>query len=188
MKKVSEWLKNKIIWNSTLRFLIQQYMTLFLSSLINILKFQLKFNFNGSIASVVTSISILGICIILTVLNFSILWRHRHDLETKYFQEKFGTLIENLKTNNLKQSLCITIQLLKWCLTIISLVLLRDYPGLQIISNIPIQLIFQIYLVSVRPYQNYNEQILMTMNEFLVSLYLYTYILLSDNTSSYDQL
>jgi hypothetical protein len=42
------------------------------------------------------------------------------------------------------------------------------------------------YLVSVRPYENWIEQILMTVNEFLVSLYLYIYTLLSDNTSTYD--
>ena len=66
--------------------------------------------------------------------------------------------------------------------------MLRDYPALQILSNIEIELFFQIYLVSVRPYENWIEQILMTVNEILVSLYLYTYTLLSDNTSTYEEL
>jgi hypothetical protein len=42
MDKVHEWLKSQLIWNSILRFLIQQYMTLYLSSLINIVKVRFK--------------------------------------------------------------------------------------------------------------------------------------------------
>lgn len=133
-----------------------------------------------------TSLSLFSICILLPFVTFSIVWKYRIFLDSMTFQERYGTFVENLKIKNVWQSLYSTMQLFKWCLTITSLVLMRDFPAFQILSNILIQLCFQIYLVSVRPYKNWIEQILMTINEYLVSLYLYTYTLLSDNTSTYD--
>ena len=135
-----------------------------------------------------TSLPLLTLCALLPIVTFSIVWSYRPFLDSQTFQERYGTLVENLKTKNIWQSLHTTMQLFKWFLTITSLVMLRDYPALQILSNIEIQLFFQIYLVSVRPYENWIEQILMTVNEILVSLYLYTYTLLSDNTSTYEEL
>ena len=163
-------------------------MTLYLSSLINIVKVDFNFLFNGTSTSSMTSLLLLAFCALFPIVTFSIIWKNRPIFDSKTFRERYSTLVENLKTNNFWQSLHSTIQVLKWFLTITTLVMLRDYPSLQILSNILIQLFFQMYLVSVRPYENWIEQILMTVNEFLVSLYLYIYTLLSDNTSTYDQL
>ena len=163
-------------------------MTLYLSSLINIVKVDFNFLFNGTSTSSMTSLLLLAFCALFPIVTFSIIWKNRPIFDSKTFRERYSTLVENLKTNNFWQSLHSTIQVLKWFLTITTLVMLRDYPSLQILSNILLQLFFQMYLVSVRPYENWIEQILMTVNEFLVSLYLYIYTLLSDNTSTYDEL
>ena len=163
-------------------------MTLYLSSLINIVKVDFNFLFNGTSTSSMTSLLLLAFCALFPIVTFSIIWKNRPIFDSKTFRERYSTLVENLKTNNFWQSLHSTIQVLKWFLTITTLVMLRDYPALQILSNILIQLFFQMYLVWVRPYENWIEQILMTVNEFLVSLYLYIYTLLSDNTSTYDEL
>ena len=152
MEKMYEWLKGQLIWNSILRFFIQQYMTLYLSSLINVVKvshtkspqifFQVDFNFsfNGTSASALTSLLLLALCTLLPIATFCIIWKYRVFLDSKTFQERYGTLVEGLKIKNVWHSLYHTMQLLKWCITITLLVMLRDYPAIQIVSIIPIQL------------------------------------------------
>lgn len=82
----------------------------------------------------------LAICVALPLLTFLIIWKNKYWLQSDVFQGQYGTLVENLKTKNVWQALYGTVQLFKWCLTITSLVLLREYPALQIITNIFIQL------------------------------------------------
>lgn len=93
INKLYEWLKRQIIWNSMLRFLIQEYMTLLISSYVNIVKFKLDFKFNGTSASILTCFLLLAICFLLPFVNTSILWRHRHHLNSSSFQVKYGTLV-----------------------------------------------------------------------------------------------
>ena len=98
MKKIYEWLKSKIIWNSILRVLIQQYITIYLSTLINIVNFEVNFEFNGTSASSFASIFLFAVCLLLPVANISIILKNKNSLDTKEFQEKYGTLVESIKT------------------------------------------------------------------------------------------
>ena len=83
-----------------------------------------------------TSLPLLVLCALLPIVTFMIVWNYRPFFDSLTFQERFGTLVENLKTKNVWQSLYSTMQLFKWFLTITTLVMLRDYPALQILSNI----------------------------------------------------
>jgi hypothetical protein len=67
-------------------------------------------------------------------------------------------------------------------ITILILVLLREYPCQEVQCLIFLSQIMQIYLVQTRPFPTKAEQRMNLFNEVLVSLYLYGYILLSDFT------
>jgi hypothetical protein len=89
-------------------------MTLFLSSLINVVKVDFSFQFNGTSTSAIISLLILALCVLLPVFTFSIVWKYREFLDSIVFQERYCTLVENLKISNFWQSLYNTMQLFKW--------------------------------------------------------------------------
>jgi hypothetical protein len=72
-------------------------------------------------------------------------------------------------------------------ITIIILVLLREYPCQEVQCLIFLSHLMQIYLVQARPFPTKAELRMNLFNEVLVSLYLYGYILLSDFSYGYDQ-
>ena len=70
--------------------------------------------------------------------------------------------------------------------TIIILVLLREYPCQELQCLIFLSQLMQIFLVQARPFPTKAEERMNLFNEVLVSLYLYGYILLSDFTYGYE--
>jgi hypothetical protein len=73
-------------------------------------------------------------------------------------------------------------------ITTLILVLLRDYPCQELQCLIFLSQIMQIYLVQARPFPTKAEERMNLLNEFLVTLYLYGYILLSDFTYGFEDL
>ena len=69
-----------------------------------------------------------------------------------------------------------TLVLVRWSLTIITLVCLRDYPTFQIIVLLGLTMITQIFLVHGRPFIEPLDNKISLFNELMISLYLYVLI------------
>ncbi len=149
-KKVFNYLKEILVWNGGLRFCIQQYLQIFLSSCINLSSVDMKKI--GDAVSTVTTFILFFFFLSLPYILISIIFAHEKLLNSQTFKEKFGTLIEFVKTNTIIKAQWNVVQLLKWKFTIISLILLRNYPSLQIITLLSIQSLVQVYLLAARPY------------------------------------
>ena len=61
IKKAYNWLQSKFLWNYFLRFIIQQYVTIFISCLINF--YRVDLSMNGEITALVSSIVLMIVCI-----------------------------------------------------------------------------------------------------------------------------
>ena len=72
------------------------------------------------------------------------------------------------------------IDLMRTLITIVILIWCRDIPGIQIPLLLYISILRQFYLVIYKPYESKMNNVLSVFNEFLVSLYLYFLILLTD--------
>ena len=92
----------------------------------------------------------------------------------------FGTLTERLNIKYFSSSIWYVLLLFKWLLITIILLFVRDYPGLQISVLFVLSLLFQCLIIYIRPYNERIENFVAFSNELLVSMYLYTYIFLTD--------
>ncbi len=80
--------------------MIQQYLTLFLSSLINTIKIKFNYELSGTFADSITCLVVLIICFILPFISYLIIRNNKDCLDSNIFKNNYGTLIESFKTNN----------------------------------------------------------------------------------------
>ena len=70
--------------------------------------------------------------------------------------------------------------LLRWLYTIVTLIILRNYPGVQIVMLLISSVLFQILLIKAWPYESKNDNKIAIFNEVSVSILLYIMMLMSD--------
>jgi len=71
-------------------------------------------------------------------------------------------------------------------LSISVLIYLREYPGIQILILYFLSMLYQLYLVMVKPYEENLDNYKALFNESLVSLYALSFIGLTDITYSIE--
>lgn len=113
-----------------------------------------------------------------------IIYRHRKagTLESTYFKNNYGTLTEGLNLNHttgLYWSICVQ---LRWTLTIVILVSLRDYLTLQIFSLILLSMFTQALIIKGWPFDENADHYLSLFNEFMITSYLVLLLGMSDWT------
>jgi hypothetical protein len=94
LRLYSNWFESKILWNSVFRFIIQQYPPILISGLINIYNFDTSTQWK--MISTYIAMVVLGVCKIAIISMSIIIYKHRFNLESKYFQDNYGTLVERL--------------------------------------------------------------------------------------------
>ena len=140
----------------------------------------MRFNTTLNILNSVGSIFIATICYI-GPLGIGLLIRsNKNALNSTEFQTKYGTLTEFIRTSSVESALYNVIQLVRWQITISVLIFLRDYPIFQVLSLWCLSLLIQLYFLIYRPFTVPSLNRLSLFNEFLPSLYLCAYLLLSD--------
>jgi hypothetical protein len=95
MLRVYEWMRKKLLWNGFILFLISQYPSIIIATVINLygLDFQKK---GGIMMSNIVSIVLLCACLISLPLIWRIIKKGMSNVaEREKFIEKFGSLIEN---------------------------------------------------------------------------------------------
>jgi hypothetical protein len=74
--------------------------------------------------------------------------------------------------------------MLRWQLTTAILILLREFTGVQIMLLTIISIVNQILIIYGKPFELKTDNYMSLFNEFMVSIYIYGLILLTDFQSS----
>ena len=170
-----------MIWNGTLRFLIQQYAPIIIACGINCNAIQFN-SVDGKSFSSGLSIIILGICFYGVYASAEIIRFHRAtgSIDSEYFKERYGCLTEGLRTSCFIGAYWNIIVMIRWTLTTIILIYLRDFDELQILFLLFLSIYSQGLQLSYQPLDDKNENIIGVFIEFMVSAYLYVLLLLTD--------
>lgn len=118
------------MWNWSLKFYFQQFVPFFVSSSINLYDINFKTPVNK--LSAVLSCIILPTCIICAGLIFYIVKKRK---EYDNFEEKYGEIVEDLKISrdSILTQYWKPLNLIRWLLTVMILIILRNYPSFQIL-------------------------------------------------------
>ncbi|TNV86101.1 hypothetical protein FGO68_gene9543 [Halteria grandinella] len=178
--KLSEYLKKKFLWNHYIRFILQQFVTLYLSSIINFNKMERLES--GDFASYIVSIFVFAICIG-SLMGFIKIIDYQQIQKIEKFEDRFGTLTTDLRSQGPASYYQVT-TLLKWMITLNILVFLSEFPGIQVTSLYLISIIQQGIILSVKPFQSKHDTYLAFINEFLISITLLLFMISSDLLNS----
>jgi hypothetical protein len=95
-------------------------------------------------------------------------------------KDRFGAVIDGLNPRSMVGRFWSPITLLRWIVTIVIMVSLRDYSALQILLLLQISVAFQITLLRSKPHREPLDRRMSLFNELMVSLYLYILSTLTD--------
>lgn len=105
-------------------------------------------------------------------------------IESEKYIDKYGSLTERMRTSMIDHSTLPLysniVDLIRTLITVLILVRLREYSGCQISLMIIVTFFKQAYILHARPYCTPLENRIALFNEYLISLYLYGIILLTD--------
>ncbi|TNV74793.1 hypothetical protein FGO68_gene5205 [Halteria grandinella] len=128
--KQYRFLHPRLFWGSTIRFIIQQFQPIIFASLINIRSASLSNFRNKSLGFKFSFTVSVGI---FSVIMLSIFVFYRIIQSGKAAQDRFNSLIEGLKSSTNGIAAYWTVwTLMKWSLMCFMLVLLTDYPRVQL--------------------------------------------------------
>jgi hypothetical protein len=174
---------------------MSQYLTLVLSAAINYfdvrsqasLTFKLRFDVSGnSAASVLSFVILLSSLssILITIVTAKKLSKLTDSTEVKAYQDKYGSLFEDLKVNKLSALLLTAVDQVRTVVTVAVLVGMTNFPGMQVMILFAVSQYRQFYLVLVKPYETAAQNYLALFNEILVSAYIYCFMALTEFTKS----
>ncbi|TNV86166.1 hypothetical protein FGO68_gene3550 [Halteria grandinella] len=130
-QKVYNYLRQKLLWRYPIRFILQQFVTLYLASIINL--YQMDDQYDGDMIANSAAIFIFQLCTVnLIVFTLLIVLRVKGLISSTTFTQKFGTLTENLKDKQYSSALFQVEGLFKSMLMMTILVAGRNYPGIQV--------------------------------------------------------
>ncbi|TNV86560.1 hypothetical protein FGO68_gene5593 [Halteria grandinella] len=170
-KRVYDYLSVRLFWGGTIRFIIQQFQPLLMSSIININNFsvsELKEKPSGMIFSYSLSIAIIAI-LLLSIIVFAILVRIG-----KAKQKEYEPLIEGIDTN--KSGLApywTVLTLLKWLVLCTILILLTDHPAQQLQILLILSIASTITQAVVGPQVSTLDRWISLFNEGMACVYIY---------------
>ena len=105
-------------------------------------------------------------------------------LDSKEFQDRYGTLIHELDISRPFAVYYHPFILMRWLLTVLTLIILRDFYSLQLILLYIFSLCTQYLLIHLKPIKEMNENYFGVFNEFMVQLYIYLMIALTQCNGS----
>lgn len=101
-------------------------------------------------------------------------------MKTEEFENKFGALTDGLRVKGWVAQRWNLLILVRWVITCVILITLREYNHMQIIVLYIVSVFFQFFIVSGRPNDSSLENKISFINEVFVSIYLYILMLLTD--------
>lgn len=181
-----KFIKKYMLWNFTLRLLIQQFQPIIMFSIINLYHLDNELNIYLS-STVLTFIQVIMVHLIIPIMAVKI---YSHDqsntLESEKFKNTYGTMLDGLSLNGKIGKYWNILVLIRWSLVSIILVTLRDYSTAQIQLNIIISWFFQFLILKGKPLDDSFENNMLLFNEIMVSVYLYVLTSLTDYNDDAD--
>ncbi|TNV87952.1 hypothetical protein FGO68_gene897 [Halteria grandinella] len=172
--RLSRWLEVRLMWNYSLRFLMQQYPPLIISSLINMYEF--KFDTPGKMLSSSLSVVIIGLSQLITL---ALLYKVNYsDFRSAEFVSKYGTLLEGINLKSVIGRNWSVLVMIRWTVTSVIMVLFREYYYLQAQTLLVISVVFLMLINLGEPFQVRIDNYMSSFNEAMVSAYLYTLMML----------
>jgi hypothetical protein len=171
-------LRDSLMWNSTLRFIMQQFPPLLISGILNM--YYLRWDsYPNTICSFLSFVIVSSLMISL----IGIWWvtkKHEDKLTDAVAVKKFDTLFQGLNLRTRIGRYWNTLVLARWGITIYILIVLREASEVQIGLLLIISVLFQTLLLFGHPWEDEVEHRLSLFNEVMVSLYLYLLLTLTD--------
>jgi hypothetical protein len=149
-----------------------------IASMINISS--LNFNTPLNYASSVLSIIILIIIALAIALETYVISKNQGSYELSNFQMTYGACIEGLNTDTLAGRYWNPLTLIRWGITNLIMIFLRDHCVAQIFVLLVISAIFEILLIASKPMTEKCDQRMAVVIEASVSIYLYALLSLTD--------
>lgn len=128
IRRLTNYLNATLIWNSALRFILQQYPPLMISSLINFYYLKFEGSFSDALCSITSITLVVGINLILALVFIKLKSQYKQT-HSEEFQSKFGTLVEGLDVSRILGHYWNFIVLVRWTVTVFVLVISRNHPA-----------------------------------------------------------
>lgn len=165
--------------------MLQQIVTIYLSSLINL--YQLDLTYSGDWTASIVSLVMMACCIATPLCMIALTVMMRFEvISKKIFEEKYGTITEGLKDTSIWAQLWSAIGVLKWLITLTILVTCLNYPCIQITLIYFLSIATQAFILRVQPNTDPSLNYIALANEVLVTITLLLFLLASDITPSPD--
>ncbi len=161
-----------------LRFIIQQFPPLLISSVINL--YFLKFDKTSNIICSLLAIMIIFGLHSAIFLMYQVVKNNTNKIESQEFNCKYGTILEGINVKKIAGQYWNVIILMRWSITITVLVCLRNLPDYQIIILLILSIFIECLSVRYKPLSDPLENKISLFNEFMVSIYLYLLLGLTD--------
>lgn len=160
-------------------------MTLYKAGLINL--YRIDGTFSGDItASLMAIIIFIGTVIAPFGFGLLVIFRRNQKITEEYFEQHLSSINCDLRKGTIWQELWSVIGILRWGLSLSILVLLKDYPGVQILILFYTSLLYQGLLITFKPNEEPKANNLSLFNEILLSVTLLHLLMASDLNDSYD--
>ncbi|TNV72816.1 hypothetical protein FGO68_gene7161 [Halteria grandinella] len=167
-----------------MRFYIQQYSPLFFSALINLYDLHNQ-GFGSEVGNILAPIIMVALAFS-TVAILLILRKNRDTLHSEHFTKRYGNIVQGLDLN--KHSAIANhwnmIIILRWTLTGLIMICLRNLGAIQIVTMYVSSLIMQGLSLRYKPMDSSQENHMNMLNEVFVSMYLYIMMMLTGGDDS----
>ena len=167
-----------LFWNSFLSLFHSQGPPLMIACMINIST--VNYETQLTTASSVLSIIIVVFLALAIAFETYVIHKHRGSYHISDFKLRYGTSIEGLNTDTLAGRYWNPLNLIRWAITNIIMIFLRDHCVAQIFVLMVISVIFQIILLGSKPMTDKFNHRMTVLIEASVSIYLYTLLSLTD--------
>eukprot|EP00347_Sterkiella_histriomuscorum_P023780 403333415 len=178
-------MKKFYFFNGTLRFGYEIYLEMGIFAYLNINNLQFQ-NRDQLIASVIAILAIVHITFY-PIISMNIIQKFSHRFEDTYFKEKLSTLIEGTKVNSVSRlaQYHFSIFMFRRLTYIVILVLLADYPLLQIVLCAFKTLLMVIYFIVIQPFESKLTNFMQIFNESLTGIaFSMCYVFTNDMTDN----
>ncbi|TNV86367.1 hypothetical protein FGO68_gene1952 [Halteria grandinella] len=180
---VHQYLRPKLLWGGTIKFIIQQFQPLFISSVINISAHSNSYVGEGSYGysmSYILSVLIIGV-LAFSIFCFNVILKKR-----KGQLSQFSPLIEGIKEGTFARYLN-PIILLKWAILCLTIVILADYPCLQFQVLMSLSIASNSFQIGFLPQTSKVEQAVDIFNEIMATVYLQALVGIAISTEASDR-
>jgi hypothetical protein len=165
IQKVVKMIKEKLFFNSVIRFLIQAYLKFCEIGCLSLLN--LDFSSSEEIGSSVAGILIFAFVVIFPLSVFYLMRKHRLILEMDAVKPRYGSAYLNIETNKNYAYWLTGIFLVRRLLLAAAVIFLKEIPSIQFIILIISSFLIIIYVIKVKPLSSVYLNGIEVFNEFM---------------------